>query len=296
MVHGTRLAINMHTTEYQSFEEDLDIYESYGIRSIGLVREKLELHGIENGIEMLANRGFRVSEFHVLDFLSRGDGEEQLNYARDTIDLAARLHTKVCVIAGPWQGGDRREELGRCIVCLRNILPYAEEKGVVLGLEPLGPMFTSIDLLGTLRQASDIVEEIASPSLGIVIDLHHVWWDPHVFHEIRRARDTISAVHLNDVVVDLSTESDASGHGKWDSDGNRVDIHTYAIPGNGMLTLRDFVNCLENEGNFTGEYQVEIWQKRLWDLGGREILRQVVTGLDSLSADLPWLRPGSEEA
>jgi predicted N-acetyltransferase YhbS len=33
-------------------------------------------------------------------------------------------------------------------------------------------------LIVSLGQANDIVERIASPHVGVVIDVYHVWWDP----------------------------------------------------------------------------------------------------------------------
>jgi sugar phosphate isomerase/epimerase len=274
-----RLAINQHTTELLPFDEDLRLYHAAGIRSVGIVREKLEAYGVEKGIDLVRRLGFRVCEFHLLDLLHSPSKADQLAYARATIELARRLDCRnICVMAGPWLGGNRLEELKQCIASLKAILPYAEDAGVNLGIEPLGPLFCTVDVLTTLPRAVTIAAEIGSPQVGVVIDVHHVWWDPDLAESIRRARGLITAVQLNDIRIDLDK--------RYDEEGNRIDMQRYALPGEGVVPLPELLRTVEREGGYRGDYQVEIWDRAIWDMDGAEVVDRIVKGYEQLMGSL----------
>jgi sugar phosphate isomerase/epimerase len=272
-----RLAINQHTTELLPFDEDLRLYGAAGVRSVGIVREKLEAYGTNAGIDLLRRAGFRVCEFHVLELLHSPSKVDQLAYGRATIELAHRLACEnICVIAGPWSGGNRREELARCVQTLKALAPYAEDAGVNLGLEPLGPFFCAIDVVTTVRRALAVAAEINSTRVGVALDIHHIWWDPDVLEWIRQARGRITAVQLNDVRVELE--------GKWDQEGNRIDMQQYTIPGEGMAPLAELLRSVERDGGYCGDYQVEIWDRRIWSLDGGAVVDRIVQGYRNLTA------------
>jgi sugar phosphate isomerase/epimerase len=41
----------------------------------------------------------------------------------------------------------------------------------------------------SMEQANDLCQELDHPYLGIAVDVYHVWWDPHLSRELRRAGD-----------------------------------------------------------------------------------------------------------
>ena len=85
------------------------------------------------------------------------------------------------------------------MVSLRRVAKAAEEREVDLGLEVLHPMdITTWSMVRTIHQGLDIIEEIDSPRLGLMLDLYNTWWDPEIKSGIVRAGNRIKGVHLAD--------------------------------------------------------------------------------------------------
>ena len=84
------------------------------------------------------------------------------------------------------------------------IVPHARERGVRLGIEPLHPMFAADrSVIVTLGRSVGSGCAIRSGDVGIVIDVFHVWWDPRLYDEIRRAAGRILGFHVSDWAVPL---------------------------------------------------------------------------------------------
>src|SRR5690606_12928823 len=119
------------------------------------------------------------------------------------IDEAAELGTDVLVLVC---GGlpDRDIDGARKAVAdgIAEIAPYAKERGVNLGIEPLHPLFAADrSVIVSLALANALAAEIGAENVGVVIDVYHVWWDPYVYREIERARGRILGFHVNDWIV-----------------------------------------------------------------------------------------------
>ena len=99
---------------------------------------------------------------------------------RIAIEEAATLGTSVLVIvSGPANGQTLADARATVLDGLHEVLPDAEKVGVVLGIEPLHPMYAAErSVVVTLNQANDMVDQLSSPAAGVVIDAFHVWWDP----------------------------------------------------------------------------------------------------------------------
>ena len=107
------------------------------------------------------------------------------------------------------------------------LLEHARTSGVRLALEPLHPMY-AIDrsCLNTLEQALDLAEAVepetgTAPSLGVALDVYHVWWDPKLEGQIARAgaADRLFAFHVCDWLVptrDFLTDRGMMGDGAID--------------------------------------------------------------------------------
>jgi sugar phosphate isomerase/epimerase len=105
------------------------------------------------------------------------------------------------------------------------ILPHARAAGVPLALEPLHPMYAADRCcVSTLKQANDLCEELdpyGEGGVGVAVDVYHVFWDPEVEREIRRAGAArwILAFHVCDWLVptrDLLLDRGMMGDGVID--------------------------------------------------------------------------------
>ena len=91
-------------------------------------------------------------------------------------------------------------------------------------------------------------ESIASPWVGVAIDVYHLWWDNDLKNQILRCgkNKNILAVHVCDwrvPTIDLLTDR--------------------GLMGEGCIPVRQIRAWLEEAG-FEGYYEVEIFSERLW--------------------------------
>ena len=92
------------------------------------------------------------------------------------------------LVCGPSVDGDL--EAARRFVAegIAEVAPYAAQAGVRLGVEPLHPMFAGDrSVVVTLAEANALAEAFTDGTVGVVVDVYHVWWDPDVEAQIRRA-------------------------------------------------------------------------------------------------------------
>jgi D-psicose/D-tagatose/L-ribulose 3-epimerase len=101
-------------------------------------------------------------------------------YVRGGIDAAAAVAAKT--FAGPiyspvgktWamDRSERATAVNRLVENLRPVALYAAERGVTLAIEPLNRFETSF--MNTAEQVMEVVDRIASPSVGVLLDTFHM--------------------------------------------------------------------------------------------------------------------------
>jgi sugar phosphate isomerase/epimerase len=175
------------------------------------------------------------------------------------VDEAAALGAEVLVLVC---GGIVNHDLdhSRAMVAqgIDSLLPYAAEAGVKLGLEPLHPMFAADrSVVVTLGQANAIIKSLKSESLGVVIDVYHVWWDPDLYAEIERASGHVFGFHVNDWIVPVPDILNGRG-----------------MMGDGVIEIKRLCQAVTAAG-YRGPIEVEIFNDELWQLDGHELLRLV---------------------
>ncbi|HEX5690444.1 MAG TPA: sugar phosphate isomerase/epimerase family protein [Roseiflexaceae bacterium] len=125
--------------------------------------------------------------------------DDNLRAVDDAAELGADVLVLVC---GP--APDRDIAAARAMVRdgIAAVLSYAEQRGMKLSVEPLHPMFAGDrSVITTLAEANALVGEIASPSLGVVVDVYHIWRDPDPYEQIARASGYIVGFHVNDFLA-----------------------------------------------------------------------------------------------
>ncbi|MCL5096189.1 MAG: sugar phosphate isomerase/epimerase [Candidatus Omnitrophica bacterium] len=138
------------------------------------VKAELDKHGLVCG-SMCGAFG--------LDRDLRGTPEAQqasLDYMKDLIDAMAVLETPT--LAGPVYSAvgraeavpdkERKAQWKLVVRNLKKICKYAENKKVVIAMEPLN-RFES-DFINTCEQALQMIEDVGSPALGIHLDTFHM--------------------------------------------------------------------------------------------------------------------------
>jgi sugar phosphate isomerase/epimerase len=255
-----RLSLNQMTTERWSVREAVEGCARSGIPYIGLWRHKVAEAGLRESASMVRDAGLRVSSlcrggmFVAADAAAR---RSRLDDNRRAVDEAAELNAAVLVLVC---GGmvDRDLDGARAQVeeGIAHLLPYAVERGVKLGLEPLHPAFAADrSVIVTLAQANDLVARLASPQIGVVIDVYHVWWDPGLYTQVERAAGHIMGFHVDD----------------WPC-VNPEPLTGRGMMGDGVIDVRRIRRSVDATG-YDGPIEVEIFNPEIWKRPGLDVLR-----------------------
>jgi sugar phosphate isomerase/epimerase len=232
-----------------------------GVPYIGAWRHKLDGDAAKASA-MIRNAGLHVSSLCRGGWFSAPTAEERRKRVADNrvaIEEAATLGAPVLVIvSGPANGQTLADARATVLDGLREVLSEAEKAGVILGIEPLHPMYAAErSVIVTLKQANDIAEQLASKAAGIVVDAFHVWWDPEVMHEIARARGKIVGFHVSDWPVPLPGI-----------------LMGRAMMGDGVIELRPLRKAVEDAG-YDGPIEVEIFNDEIWKNAGDGLMERI---------------------
>ena len=160
--------------------------------------------------------------------VDRAAFEANIEDNRRALDEAAELGAAcfVTVVGGLPEGSkDLAGARAQMVEGTGRLLEHAKAAGVALALEPLHPMYCADRAcLSTLEQALDVCELLdpgGSGSIGVAVDVYHVWWDPALETQIARAgkRGRLLAFHVCDWLVptrDLLLDRGMMGDGVVD--------------------------------------------------------------------------------
>ena len=258
-----RLSFNQMTADPWSLEQAVTNCAKAGIPYIGIWRHKLD-QDVAKAATLIQREGLRVSSLCRGGWFSAPTAQERRERIADNrlaIEQAATLGAPVLVmVCGPANGQTLSEARATVLDGLREILPDAQKAGVILGVEPLHPMYAAErSVVVTLGQANDIVHELSSDAAGVVVDAFHVWWDPELAVQIERARGTIVGFHVSDWPVPLPDI-----------------LMGRAMMGDGVIELRKLREAVEATG-YDGPIEVEIFNDAVWksaDHGLLELMKQ----------------------
>jgi sugar phosphate isomerase/epimerase len=254
--------LNQATTQTWGMAETIEGCVRAGVGWIGLWRHKVEEIGLTETARRLRGAGLRASSLCRGGFFPAASAQDRQQRIDDNIravDEAAELGASVLVlVAGP--APDRDLDAARQMVedGIRAVLPHALERSVRLAIEPLHPMYAGDrSVVVTLAQANAMASRIASPFVGVAVDVYHVWWDPSVYVEIARAGRSIVGFHVSDWLV--PPPDHLLGRG---------------MLGDGVIQLRRLRQAVDAAG-YSGPIEVEIFNQQIWDMPGERVLEVI---------------------
>jgi sugar phosphate isomerase/epimerase len=256
-----RLSFNQMTADPWSLEQAIRNCSASCVPYIGAWRHKLDGDAAKAGA-MIRSEGLRVSSLCRGGWFSARTVEERRKRIADNriaIEEAAQLGAPVLVIvSGPANGQTLDDARATVLDGLWEVLPDAEKAGVILGIEPLHPMYAAErSVVVTLKQANDLVAQLSSHAAGVVVDAFHVWWDPEVMKEIERARGTIAGFHVSDWPVPLPGI-----------------LMGRTMMGDGIIGLRKLRRAVDAAG-YDGPIEVEIFNEEIWNNADERLLELV---------------------
>lgn len=281
-----RFSLNQATVKYASLAEAIAATKGAGIQSIGVWREPVADIGLDAATSLIAGSGLRVSSLCRAGFFTTPEGPERmaaLDDNRRAIDETAALAAAgadgsaavLVLVAGGLPQGSRdlvgaRERVRDALGALE---PYAASAGVTLAVEPLHPMFAADRaVVSTLGQAIDLAVD-AGPSVGVVVDTYHVWWDPDVVEQIERAGrlGRIASYQVCDWLTPLPADV-LLGRG---------------VPGDGHIDFARLTRAVEETG-YTGDIECEIFNQDVWDRPYADVASEVAAAFGRVVAPELW--------
>lgn len=251
------LSMNLISTKLD-IEHAVRAYHKAGYGGIGLWYDNICEYGVDRLVELLQQVPIKVT--HVIyagpfNQTSEKDYLAARKSDREKLHVAARLGAdSVLAMTGPINGLGQNEAFRQLTRSLRDLVETAQECGVAIGLEPLNYIEREDSFLFTLTDAMDIIEEIDHPSLGVFIDVFHIWQEPYLMKTMQRTKGKIVGCHINDLRHENRTYCD------------RV------LMGDGCIPIRNILEEVKRQG-WDNWYDIEIFSDELWQMDSEAFLK-----------------------
>jgi len=249
----SRLSFNQITAERATLKEVVEACARHGVPYVAVWRHKLAQVGVKAAACLLRDAGVRVSSVcrgGMFPASTREERAARIEENRRAVDEAAELGAGVLVLvcgAAP----DRDIAAARRMVAdgIAELVPYARERGVRLGIEPMHPGFAAErSCITTLREARRLAEQFDLSTVGVVADVYHIWWDPELYDELARAADRLVGFHVSDWLVPV-----------------RDILMNRGMMGDGVVELRRIREAVERTG-YVDPIEVEIFNEAVWSM------------------------------
>ena len=267
-----RLALHQATTRHWTLEQDIRGCKDAGYDGIGIFVEfphKFVERNRDEAIGLIKDSRLQVSDVaggRLFDLDEGGRPRPRIEQTRALIDLARDLDAEtLLIICGPG-GRQRMDDVWRLSLdVLGELLPYAEEQGVRLGIEPMHPVYMpEWSICNTIEDALWLLDRFPSPNLGIILDAWHIWWEKDIVALIEQCRGRIAGVHLCD----------------WRASTRSI-LNERTVPGEGIIPLRGFCHAVADAG-WTGCWDIEIFSEQHWAEDYDDVLRRCKRWFDSV--------------
>ncbi|MGZ5207258.1 MAG: sugar phosphate isomerase/epimerase family protein [Caldimonas sp.] len=235
----------------------------HGIRAISPWRDQVAAIGLERAAVLIRGLGIELSGYcrgGMFPAIDAAGQQAALDDNRRAIDEAKALGAPCLVLVvgglpGALAGAPQSKDLTAARQDVRDgiaaTLEYAREAGMPLAIEPLHPMYAADRAcVNTMAQALDLCDALdpqRSGTLGLAVDVYHVWWDPELEAQIARAGgDRLLALHVSD----------------WRLPTRDL-LEDRAMMGDGVIEIPRLRAWVEAAG-FAGYSEVEIFSSRDW--------------------------------
>jgi len=238
-----------------------EIIDGCARRQIGGIapwRDQIAAYGLDKTARHIRDAGLTVTGvcrggmFPAADAAGlKANIEDNLRAIDEAVTLGAEC--LVLVVGGMPEGskdiaGARRQvEDG-----IAAVLEYARTNDMPLAIEPLHPMYAADRAcVNTLGQALDMCERLGQgegKSVGVAVDVYHVWWDPDLQAQIARAGEQgrLLAFHVCDWLVPTTDM-----------------LLDRGMMGDGIIDIPAIRGWVEDAG-FEGLCEVEIFSAENW--------------------------------
>ncbi len=253
-------AINTATLGFQCpIEQSIEAIAAQGFGGIAPWRREIEGQNVSTIAKRIRDAGLKVTGYcrsTYLPSLTREGLQANIESNRRALDDAAVLGAESFVmVVGGLPKGSKNIAMARAHVVegTARLHEYGRSQGVRIALEPLHPVYTAErSCLTLLSEALDMCQQIEGsvpePSLGVCLDVYHIWWDPNLKRDIARAglEKRIFGFHVCDWLVPT------------------VDVlNDRGMMGDGVIDIASVCAEVEKAG-YRGLIEVEIFSEKNW--------------------------------
>jgi sugar phosphate isomerase/epimerase len=245
-------------------ERVIDACAARGMAGIVFWRREIGPRAVEIGDRVRA-AGMEVVGLCRTPFLvGTGKPAALPDEVKASIDMAAALGTRVLtIVSGGTEPGTKGVIESQKILAERvaAAADHAADRGVMLALEPLNPMFGgNRSVIFTVRDALAVCDAVGKDNVGVAVDVYHVWWDATLAESCAAARGRILGYHLCDWLEETSDM-----------------LLDRGMMGDGVADLKGIRKAVEDAG-YAGACEVEVFSRDdWWTRDPNEVLDEMVT-------------------
>ena len=270
------LSLNTATVRKQGdLVQIIDACARHGIRAIDPWRDQVAAVGLDRAARAVREAGLELSGYcrggmFTSDTVRRIEVRDD---NRRAVDEAKALGAPCVVLvvgglpqysrSGSAASKDVAAARGQVEDAIAEMMEYARGAKMPLAIEPLHPAYAADRAcVNTTKQALDICDRLdpgRTGALGVALDVYHIWWDPDVLAQIRRAaKDRLLAFHVCDWLVPTKDILNDRG-----------------MMGDGVIDIKSLRRAVEAEG-FSGYSEIEIFSETWWTKPMDEVLRTCI--------------------
>jgi sugar phosphate isomerase/epimerase len=241
-------AINSATLGFQCpIAQSIDAIAAAGFGGIAPWRREVEGQNVPAIAKRIRDAGLKVTGYcrsTYLPSLTREGLQANIESNRRALEDAAILGAQsfVMVVGGlPAGSKDIAGARAQATEGVGLLLEHGKRLGVKIALEPLHPVYAAerscVTLLSeALDMCHHIEGSVSEPSLGVCVDVYHVWWDPNLARNIARAgrENRITSFHVCDWLVptnDVLNDRGMMGDGVIDIPSIRAQVEKAGYKG-----------------------------------------------------------------
>ncbi len=267
-----RLCVHTITTKPLSIEQCIEQFAQRQIPGITVWRQAIEGKDLSHVRRQISESGLEIVSLCRGGFFPAVSPDARQKAIDDNlraIDQAEAIGAPLIVLVCGAVPGLRLSEARKQIADgIAAVLPAAEQAGVKLAIEPLHPLYADDrSAVNTMAQANQICDQLGSPrSLGIAVDVYHVWWDDQLQQQIELTGRTnrLFAFHICDW---LTPTTDL--------------LNDRGLMGEGCIDIRQISDWVDATG-FNGYREVEIFSNRWWSQDQHDFLDRIVSSYQNL--------------
>lgn len=259
----SRLAIHTMTTKPWDLPTACAKYSAAGVPGVGLWRQWLEGRPLAESRRMLDDHGLEAvslvrSGFY--PYLNEAEKQDAYDDNIKAFDEAAAVGApQVVLVCGAKPELSIEENRRHITEGIASLVDHASKVGVMLSIEPLHPMYADCrSAVNTIGQCNDMIDQLGDEWVGIAADVYHIWWDPQLEQEIKRAGKRIIGFHVCD----------------WMTPTNDF-LTDRGLMGEGCIDNRGIRQLVESTG-FDGPIEVEVFSTRHWERDQDDYLADIV--------------------